>query len=103
MAYDELQRDPPQLMADFIEHTRDACWDLQFYLEWRLNHGLEPEPVISAFTNVLVAFRRVVRAGAAPDGEIRAFDVDLAIRANALARGQPHFDSKILRVRIPRV
>ena len=22
MAYDELQRDPPQLMADFIEHTR---------------------------------------------------------------------------------
>ena len=72
MAYDELQRDPPQLMADFIEHTRDACWDLQFYLEWRLNHGLEPELVISAFTNVLVTFRQLLRAGVAPDGELVA-------------------------------
>ena len=86
MAYDELQRDPPQLMADFIEHTRDACWDLQFYSEWCLNHGLEQDPTISAFINVLVAFRGVVRGGVAPDGALRAFDVDLAIRANALSK-----------------
>ena len=71
---------------DFIEHTKDACWDLQFYSEWCLNHGVEPDPVISAFINVLVVFRRLVRAGVALDGELRAFDVDLANRANTLAR-----------------
>ena len=31
MTYDELPRDPPELMANFIEHTKYACWDLQFY------------------------------------------------------------------------
>ena len=72
MAYDDLQRGPSQLMADFIEHTRDACWDLQFYAEWRLNHGLESEPVIAAFVNVLVAFRQLLRAGVKPDGELVA-------------------------------
>ena len=45
MAYDELQRDPSQLLADFIEHTKDACWDLQFYSEWSLNHGVEADEV----------------------------------------------------------
>ena len=86
MAHDELQWDPPQLMGDFIEHTRDACWDLQFYSEWCLNRGVEPDPVISAFINVLVTFRRVVRTGVAPDGEVLAFDVGLGIRALALAK-----------------
>ena len=45
MAYDELQRDPSQLLADFIEHSKDACWDLQFYSEWCLNHGVEADEV----------------------------------------------------------
>ena len=71
---------------DFIEHTKDACWDLQFYSEWCLNHGVEQDPVVSAFINILVTFRRLVRAGVAPDGELRAFDVGLAINANSLAK-----------------
>ena len=86
MAFDELRRDPPQLMVDFIEHTQDACWELQCYSDLCLNHDVEPDPTISAFINVLIAFRRLARAGVAPDGELRAFDVDLAIRANALAK-----------------
>ena len=57
MAHDELQRDPSQLIADFIEHTREACWDLQFYLEWCINHDLAPDPMISTFANLLSAFR----------------------------------------------
>lgn len=85
MAYDELQREPPRLMADFIEHTRDACWHLQFYSEWCLNHGVEQDPVIGAFINVLVTFRRLVRAGVAPDGQLCAFDLALATNANKLA------------------
>ena len=28
MAYDELRRDPSQLLAGLIEHTKDAWWDL---------------------------------------------------------------------------
>ena len=75
MAFDELRRDPPQLMVDFIEHTKDACWDLQCYSNWCLNHDVEPDPTISAFINVLIAFRRLARAGVAPDGELRAFKV----------------------------
>ena len=96
MAYDELQRDPPQLLADFIEHTKDACWDLQFYSEWCLNRGIKPDPVISAFIDVFITFRRLVRAGVAPEGEMRAFDVGLAMQANALARAVddtiPHWE-----------
>ena len=63
MAYDELQREPSELVADFIEHTAAACWDLQFYAEWCLNRGIEPDPAISQLTNVLTAFRTIARSG----------------------------------------
>ena len=46
------------LIADFIEHTSDACWDLQFYMEWCYNQGYEPDPAISAFVNVMSALTR---------------------------------------------
>ena len=70
MASDELQRDPSQLLADFIEHTKDACWDLQFYSEWCLNHGVEADPVVSSFIDVLVAFRAIVRADVGSDAQL---------------------------------
>ena len=63
MAYDELQREPSQLVADFIEHTAAACWDLQFYAEWCLNRGKAPDPAISQLTNVLSEFRTIARSG----------------------------------------
>ena len=63
MAYDELQRDPSELVADFIEHTATACWDLQYYLEWCLNRGIAPDPAISELANVLSAFRAIARSG----------------------------------------
>lgn len=63
MANDELQRDPSQLIADFIEHTRDACWDLQFYVEWCINHDLAPDPMIAAYANLTGAFREIAREG----------------------------------------
>ena len=63
MAYDVLQRDPPELVADFIEHTATACWDLQYYLECCLNRDIEPDPAISQLANVLSAFRAIARSG----------------------------------------
>ena len=63
MAYDELQREPSQLVADFIEHTATACWDFQFYVEWCLNRDKEPDPAISQLANVLSAFRVIARSG----------------------------------------
>ena len=63
MAYDELQRDPQQLISDFIEHTADACWDLQFYTEWCYNRGITPDPLIGNFVNVLVGIREAARSG----------------------------------------
>ena len=63
MAYDELQREPAQLVADFIEHTSTACWDLQFYSEWCMNRGIEPDQAIYELTNVLSAFRAIARSG----------------------------------------
>ena len=63
MAYDVLQRDPPELVADFIKHTAAACWDLQYYVEWCLSRDIEPDPAISQLANVLSAFRAVARSG----------------------------------------
>ena len=63
MAYDELQREPSELVADFIEHTATACWDLQYYLEWCLNHGVEADPAVSELANLLCAFRAIARSG----------------------------------------
>ena len=69
MADDELHRDPPRLLADFIEHTRDACWDLQFYAEWCYTRGVEPALIVLRFTNVLVAFRGILRELEDPAGQ----------------------------------
>ena len=63
MAHDELQRDPGQLIADFIEHTNDACRDLRFYSEWCCNRGITPDPLILNFANVLVGVREAARGG----------------------------------------
>ena len=63
MAYDELQRGPSELIADFIRHTDAACDDLQHYSEWCLNNGIEPDPAISEMANVLTAFRAIARSG----------------------------------------
>ena len=63
MAYDELQREPAELIADFIEHTSAACDDLQYYLEWCSNNGMAPDPAISPLVNVLTAFRAIARSG----------------------------------------
>ena len=63
MAYDELQREPSELVADFIEHTAAACWDLQYYLECCLNRDIAPDPAISQLANVLSAFRAIARSG----------------------------------------
>ena len=64
MAYDELQREPSELVADFIEHTAAACWDLQYYAgmlpqPW----DIAPDPAISQLANVLSAFRAIARSG----------------------------------------
>ena len=96
MAYDELQRDPPQLMADFIEHTRDACWDLQFYSERCLNHGIEQDPVIGAFINVLIAFRACLRQGVDPDGQLIGHSLRLTTDASHLALEAGRIDNKIM-------
>lgn len=67
MAYDELQRDPPKLLTDFIEHTGEACWDRQFYLEWCPNHSIEPDPIVRNFANMLTAFRTYLKVAPAWD------------------------------------
>ena len=63
MAYDPQQRDLPTLQADFVRDTQNACDDLQYATEYRMNHRLEEEPdhVTSGFANLLVAYRQTVR------------------------------------------
>lgn len=61
MAYDPQKRDLPTLQADFVRDTEDACSDLQYGTEYRLNHGLEYDHVTSAFANLFVAYRKIVR------------------------------------------
>ena len=96
MAYDELQRDPSQLLADFIEHTKDACWDLQFYSEWCLNHGVEADPVVSSFIDVLVAFRAIVRAGVGSDAQLIGHSLRLSGAASQLALEARRMDDTIM-------
>lgn len=95
MAHDELQRDPAHTMADFIEHTRTACWDLQFYSEWCSNHGVEQDPVISAFINVLVDFRACVRQGVDPEGQLIGHSLKLSGDASLLALEAGRVDDNI--------
>ncbi len=84
MAYDELQREPAELIADFIKDTETACWDLQYYLECCLNNGIAPDPAISALANVLTAFRAIARSGLDSEHQLAMRDKcpwDRAVRA----------------------
>ena len=82
---------PTQLIADFIEHTDDACWDLQVYSEWCLSHVVEADPVVSTFVNVLVPAAASCAPASLRTASCGRSDMNLAIRALALAKADHTF------------